>query len=299
MGGQLRASSYCCHMTLFVLAHAPSPDDRSPQAERLRRATETARQSGLKVVPLPFPFPDPDGVLPDSLPGDLAVYSGPIPRFPAHYRTLESALAARGATLVNSAAASKQATRIREWHALLGALTAKTVILHGDADLAAAIALGFPLFLKGLVKSAKEQGIEACLARDAQALVDRARGAWRQEQILAAREYLPLRQTGEFVMSFPQAREYRMTLLDGAILGQQFYWGADDPLGTISADEQREAQNIAVQAADLLDARLLAIDVGQLEDGSWMIVEVGDAQFTGLAHIPPHHYWTELKERLG
>ena len=57
--------------------------------------------------------------------------------------------------------------------------------------------------------------------------------------------------------------------------------------------------SLAARAAGTLEARLLAVDVGQLEDGSWRIVEVGDAQFTGLAHIPPHLYWTELKERLG
>jgi hypothetical protein len=53
-----------------------------------------------------------------------------------------------------------------------------------------------------------------------------------------------------------------------------------------------------VRAAGRLEARLLAVDVGQLEDGSWRVIEVGDAQHTALGHIAPHLYWATLRERL-
>jgi hypothetical protein len=172
----------------------------------LRVAAQAARQSDLAVVRLPWPFPDPGEVLPDTMPGDLAVYSGPIPQHPKHYASLERELIARAARLVNTASASEQATRIEHWHHRLGELTARTVILRGPSDLAAAAELGFPLFLKGLVKSAKEHGLEACIARDTEALAARARAAWAREQSLVAREYLPLRQTGVTAMGFPRAR---------------------------------------------------------------------------------------------
>lgn len=62
------------------------------------------------------------------------------------------------------------------------------------------------------MKSAKELGLEACLARDAEALgaQARARGAFGQGQVLVARELMPLRPTGESAMNFPHAREYRV-----------------------------------------------------------------------------------------
>jgi hypothetical protein len=279
---------------LFVVAYEPPPDDRSPQARQLRVAVEAARQSDLRVVPLPWPFPEPEGVLPDHLPGDLAVYCGPIPQRPEHYASLERALVGRGARLVNTAAASEQATRIELWHDRLGELTARTVVVRGPADLSAAAELGFPLFIKGLVKSAKELGLEACLARDADALDARARGAWRREQTVVAREYLPLRYAGETMMEFPHGREYRFVLLDRAVLASAFYWDGTDPF----AGEDTPPQSLALSAAECLDARLLAVDIGQLDDRSWRVIEVGDAQHTALGHIAPHLYWTTLRERL-
>ena len=134
---------------LFVVAHEPAPDDRSPQARQLRVAVQAARQSDLRVVPLPWPFPEPADVLPDQLPGDLAVYCGPIPPWPEHYANLERALTERGAGLVNTAAASEQATRIERWHSRLAELTPRTVILDGPGDLPAAAELEFPVFIKG------------------------------------------------------------------------------------------------------------------------------------------------------
>jgi hypothetical protein len=280
---------------LFVVAYDPPPDDRSPQARQLRVTAEAARQSNLRVVPLPWPFTDAEDVLPDNLPGDLAVYSGPIPQRPEHYANLERALARRGAKLVNSAAASEQATRIEHWHRRLGALTARTVILRGPDDLADVAELGFPVFVKGLVKSAKELGLEACVAHDANALKARAHGAWAQEQTLVAREYLPLRYTGETMMEFPHGREYRFILLDQAVLASAFYWDGTDPF---AGSEDDPPAALAINAAERLDARLLAVDIGQLIDGSWRVIEVGDAQHTALGHVAPHLYWITLRERL-
>jgi hypothetical protein len=120
---------------LFVVAHDPQPDDRSPEARRLRVAVEAARQSDLRVVPLPWPFPSPDDVLPDRLPGGLAAYCGPIPQRSEHYFRLERALAQRGARLVNTATASEQATRMEHWYKRLGELTARTVVVRGRTSL--------------------------------------------------------------------------------------------------------------------------------------------------------------------
>jgi hypothetical protein len=282
---------------LFVLAHEPAPDDRSQFARDLRVAADAARQSDLRVIRLPFPFPQPRDALPDTLPGELGVYSGPIPQHFEHYASLEREVAARGGRMVNTAVASEQASRIDLWHERLGRLTARTVIVRGESDLETALTLGLPLFVRGLVKSAKERGLEACLIPDADALRARAEAAWARGQTIAAREYLPLRQTGEIVMGFPHAREYRFILLDRDVLSCAYYWGREDPLSTAATDDNPPVA-LAVSASQHLDARLVAVDVGQLEDGSWRVIEVGDAQHTGLVHIPPHRYWITLREQL-
>ena len=98
-------------------------------------------------------------------------------------------------------------------------------------------------------------------------------------------------------MGFPQAREYRFMLLNREVLSCAFYWDGPDPFGPPTAHDNPPA-TLAVSAAERLDARLLAVDIGQLADGSWRVVEVGDAQHTALGHIAPHLYWTRLRERL-
>ena len=114
---------------------------------------------------------------------------------------------------------------------------------------------------------------------------------------MAARAYLPLRYTGETVMEFPHGREYRFILVDGAVLASAFYWDETDPFASPVGDDDPPAA-LAVSAAERVDARLLVVDIGQLDDLSWRVIEVGDAQHTALGHIAPHLYWTTLRERL-
>jgi hypothetical protein len=97
-------------------------------------------------------------------------------------------------------------------------------------------------------------------------------------------------------MEFPRSREYRFVLLDRQVLASAFYWEGIDPFASSGPGDP--PASLAVHAAERLDARLLAVDIGQLEDTSWRVIEVGDAQHTALGHIAPHLYWTTLRERL-
>jgi glutathione synthase/RimK-type ligase-like ATP-grasp enzyme len=96
-------------------------------------------------------------------------------------------------------------------------------------------------------------------------------------------------------MDFPQAREYRVMLFDQKVLAHRFYWSERDPLGALTACELEAVLDLAREAASRLQARALAVDIAELEDGSWRVIEVGDAQHTGLAHIQPHSYWQALQ----
>jgi hypothetical protein len=80
------------------------------------------------------------------------------------------------------------------------------------------------------------------------------------------REYLPLRHTGETLMEFPRSREYRFVLLDRQVLASAFYWEGIDPFASSGPGDP--PASLAVHAAERLDARLLAVDIGQLEDTS-------------------------------
>jgi hypothetical protein len=38
------------------------------------------------------------------------------------------------------------------------------------------------------------------------------------------------------------------------------------------------------------------VDIGQLETGDWIVIEVGDAQFCGLSHVPVLELWSKIKD---
>jgi hypothetical protein len=40
----------------------------------------------------------------------------------------------------------------------------------------------------------------------------------------------------------------------------------------------------------------IIVDVGQLDDGQWIVIEAGDAQFAGLSRIPVLELWGKIKD---
>ncbi|MHC0064411.1 ATP-grasp domain-containing protein [Nostoc sp. UIC 10890] len=53
---------------------------------------------------------------------------------------------------------------------------------------------------------------------------------------------------------------------------------------------------MAILASERLGVPYIAIDIGQLESGEWIVIETADAQFAGLSHIPALELWNKLKD---
>jgi hypothetical protein len=155
------------------------------------------------------------------------------------------------------------------------------------------------VFVKGLIKSRKESGWEACLAHapaDLAAMLERAKRHEVSERgVLIAREILRLRCNGHQVAGFPVSREYRIYLLDGRVIGSGFYWKGHDSFDHPTDEDTAAMHLLAITAAGRLRARLAAVDVGQLEDETWRVIELGDPQFSGVAHMPHHLFWHALQ----
>ena len=74
----------------------------------------------------------------------------------------------------------------------------------------------------------------------------------------------------------PLTREHRLFFLDGALLADAPYWDA-------AIDETVELPiDHFTRVAARVPSRFFTMDVAQRVDGSWMIVELGDAQVAGL-----------------
>ena len=142
-----------------------------------------------------------------------------------------------------------------------------------------------PIIVKDYVKSRKHEWFEACYIPSA---VDRqavARVVTRFLELqsddvcegLVFRAYVAFQPIGAHPQSgMPLTREHRLFFLDGTLLADAPYWDAPiDETAELPIDHFR---NVAAR----VPSRFFTMDVAQCIDGSWMIVELGDAQVAGL-----------------
>jgi hypothetical protein len=222
---------------------------------------------------------------------DLAIYRGWMLR-PSEYQALHDALRARGVLLINSPEAYRTCHYLPESYPLISDATPASTWLPlnacGDLDTIMALLTPFgdqPVILKDYVKSRKHEWFEACYipcAADRQA-VDRVVTRFLELQGddisegLVFRAYVAFQPIGMHPQSgMPLTREHRLFFLDGMLLADAPYWDAPiDETAKLPIDHFR---NLAAR----VPSRFFTMDVAQRIDGSWMIVELGDAQVAGL-----------------
>ena len=128
---------------------------------------------GCRVYPVPPDFEECGTAenamvyMPDFDPPVAAVVAGYIPA-PDHYAEVYEAAAAKGVRLVNRPAQFETAMEFDKFYPLLGELTPESAVISSLDELAvSASRLPFPLFVKGAIKSNKDQGWAACVASNA------------------------------------------------------------------------------------------------------------------------------------
>jgi hypothetical protein len=265
--------------------------------------TRAALELGLPVHFLPrvgSPGSEDDvlgGLAPVAQPGPT-VWLGYIPT-PERYAQVFEAARERGLHLLNDPEAHLRALEFpRAWPHLRG-LTPDSQVIESPAQVEEALdVLGLPVFIKGTVLSRKSYGWKACVAEtreEARTLAEKLlRTARFSRERVVLRRFVPLRRTGEVMEGFPCSREYRLFLLRDEVVGEGYYWPFGDPFGPLTPAELEQVRGLAREAARRLAVPLLAVDVAQAEDGSWLVIEVGDPQFAGLSHISPRGFIQRL-----
>lgn len=273
-------------MSLVVFSQASPQNESSVAEQNLKVLTEAAWAAGCTVRWVPR---DWDGVNPDDvmigLSGGPAVFVGYFSGWP-YYEALCEAALKKGVRLINDLESARRAMEFERFYSLIEDLTPRSVILTEAED---ARALGFPLFIKGGIKSRKEQGWRACVAENEDELRQ-----FIQEGAKVARQIAPLRRCPGLRADFPASREYRLFLHGAEVMGGGFYWGGQDPLGELSASEKEAVSALAKETALRVHCPLMAVDVGQLESGDWIVIEVGDLQYSGVTQMSPHAFWRKL-----
>lgn len=284
---------------LVVLSEATADLDPARSDADLTAQTREALSHGCAVHFLPFEAACEPGepLLPSLEPGPVrdGLWLGRIPT-PAHYQRVFDEALSRGVTLLNSPAQHLNALELSRSVERLGELTAESVVLHEPSGLEAAVQqLGFPLFVKGGVLSRKAWGYRACVPETRAALETVGQRLLAMHHFardtVVLRRLLPLRQTGRELEGFPVAREYRVFVAQGEPLAMGFYWPFGDPFGELT---MQEVAPLVREAARRVGTPMMTIDLGQLDDGRWVVIEPGDWQFAGLGSIDAQALWRAL-----
>ncbi len=292
---------------MILLAETPELLQPSPSRDDIARSLEAARLTGWRIYQIPPNFSQCETAeyalwqVPKQRKPTPTVWLGYIPEF-ARYGAIFEAAQQKNLILLNT---PQQHQTVQEFDRAYPFLEGLTPLSATADSVAAALEIapriGFPIFVKGAVQSRKSRGWKACVAQNGEELETLCRHLLELENRsrgrLVLRELVALRHTRR-AGDFPMGREFRLFLLDGEVLACGYYWQGDDPLATLSAHEQRAVENLAQLAARRLPARYIAIDIGQLESGAWIVIESGDPQFSGFSQIAPLKFWHQLQIAL-
>ncbi len=265
---------------------------------------EAARLAGCRVCYIPPDFSRCETA--ENALAHLPAFAEPVPAVwigfiptPDVYAAIHGAALANGIRLLNTPEQHRTAMEFDRFYPLLEGLTPESVVIHSPQECAAAIErLGLPVFVKGLVKSSKGEGWDACVANSLDELVYVTSGLlrWtsRSRGAIVVRRLVRLRHTRTSSRGFPAGREFRVFLHHAAVLDYGYYWDGEDALARLTDEEERTVLDLARTAAERLGVPFLAVDVGQEEGGRWLVIEVNDAQFSGHSHIPLLRLWAKI-----
>lgn len=94
--------------------------------------------------------------------------------------------------------------------------------------------------------------------------------------------------------NFPRTREYRLFVYRDRVLAYGYYWDEFEDEFELTATDRSSLQELAIAVADRVKVPYLIVDVGQLDSGDWIVIEIGDAQFAGMSHISIAELWSQL-----
>jgi hypothetical protein len=289
---------------MIVLSESSPQLEFSASTVDLFKATEAAKLAGFKVYYIPQDFSDSGGAenaiwhIPKQENKTLGIWIGYIP-LPDHYSELYEAALSKNIQIVNSPKEYRTAMEFDKYYPLIKQLTFKSEILSSIDNLNdSAARLNFPLFIKGTVQSLKAKGIEACVANNNEELIKISQTLLNLKRRslgkVILREYQPLKHLRKTGLGFPIGREFRVFIYKGEIIGYGYYWEDKDELSNLSPDEVQEIYTLCKMVAEFVNVPYLSIDIGQKENNEWIVIELGDAQFSGISQIPLNKLWNKL-----
>lgn len=291
---------------MLVVLGEESTRHSSVNAQETRIILEAARIFGCRVYMMPSDFSECEtadnalAYIPEFEPPVLGIWVGYIPPV-ERYTAIYAAALRKGIKLINSPTQHQTAMEFDRFYPLLGDITPKSAILESLVELdRIPNTLNFPVFVKGAVKSNKEQGFKAVVAQNMDELKNIAEhvlaNTYRSRGKVIVREFIPLRQISESPDDFPISREYRVFVYKDEIVAYSFYWDEFEDIELLATNDRQAIFTLALETAARTKIPFVAVDVAQTATGDWIVIEIGDAQFCGLSQVPVLELWGKIKD---
>ncbi|NDJ21080.1 ATP-grasp domain-containing protein [Nostoc sp. B(2019)] len=291
---------------MIVLSESTEQIESSASASENKLMTEASRILGCKVYYMPRDFQRCGTAenalwhIPKSAIETAGIWVGYIPEL-ERYKAIYQAALAKGIRLLNTPLEHQTALEFNLFYPHLKGLTPESVVITStDECIEAGDLLGFPVFVKGTVQSIKMQGWKFCIANNQEELIQLTRLLLKLKERsrgkVIIRKLMKLLHQRLAPNGFPMGREFRCFIYNQQLLKYGYYWDGQDNLSKLSTQEEKQVFSLAILASERLGVPYVAIDIGQLESGEWIVIETADAQFAGLCQIPALELWNKLKD---
>jgi len=125
--------------------------------------------------------------------------------------------------------------------------------------------------------------------------------AFIADQGYVIREYVPLKKLGEpGIGGIPVTNEWRtfwIDTFDGPVmLAKGFYWASHPEVRSLAHIPDEIVSTLAAKAAKRIAryATFFVLDLAETESGDWIVIEVNDAQMSGLSCVDPEELYKNM-----
>jgi hypothetical protein len=215
------------------------------------------------------------------------------------YDRVYNSLAENNIYLVHTPEQHWRAGNLDGWYPFVEELTARSLwfdtppsVEEGERE------FSYPVFIRGTFQTNRHKASFSVVRsrEDYQRVVSEYCSHPRlNKQKFVVREFLPLRpverkvNTDRVVPSF----EFRSFWWKGDLVGFGPYWNTVADYA-ITRSEELSAISLSKQVAHRVNVPFLVVDVAQLTDGQWVLIECNDGQESGYAGISPLSMWQGL-----
>lgn len=220
---------------------------------------------------------------------------------PTDYAQLYMRLVDSNITLVNSPRQHLNGSELPEWYPYLTDLTPKSVWFDGPPHPnVVADSIGWPVFVKGARQTSRHDP-NKCIGRDANEY-ERLIEQYTHDSILSwqrcvIRKLVNLRTVKcEFTTKIQPSFEFRTFWWNKQLVGVGPYWSQFASYSWTDT-ERDECIAVARVAAARVDCPFLVVDMAQMVDGQWVVIECNDAQESGYGGVSPFALWNEIIRR--